>query len=604
MSTFVTRLSRRSFCAAIRPNIRQQIQNHSRKSQNVANLNVERLKAAAEQGARKGDIGLIVKSIRAVQNVSASSSSSSGVSNNSKREKYDHMRIIFRSVLEICAHRADAKTAARTFKAMEECQVKVDDVCRGLIVDAYANYAARCSNSSSSSSSSDRNVKNREAWDHLAGHRLIMADFAKQGDVKGAKNWMESKIDTVDPECFAHVVHAHLKVGDDASACSIWNDMLRCGIRPTLRAYTIVLNALVQRCERLNLISAGSNSSDSIRNCKNIRNCIEWFERIGQEGGLTPNVVAYNMMIQAHVKAEDSKEACLWFDKLLAARLVPTEISYNMILKSFANSGDPERAMTVLDNMQNAQLLPNQISFSTVLDAFARCTDAKAANRYLEKVYQQNVDRQNPVSHDDQPSSSDTREFTKRLVNANDSVATSILERMHNTSIKPHQTCWNTIIRFVAKTGDITKTTSWLEKMQQARCEPDLYSYNSVFAVFNRRADVLAAEQWMENIRSKSFQPDLVSVNSLLHVKALAADSAGAVATFEEHFVSNSSISSSSSPSTLISSKKKLRADEKSYCSVIDAFSKAGDPANALKWLQNLKSAGFRVEEKNIKGDF
>ena len=85
MSTFVTRLSRRSFCAAIRPTIRQQIQNHSRQSQNVSNVNVERLKAAAEQGAKKGDIGLIVKSIRAVQNVSTSSSSS-GFSNNSKRE--------------------------------------------------------------------------------------------------------------------------------------------------------------------------------------------------------------------------------------------------------------------------------------------------------------------------------------------------------------------------------------------------------------------------------------------------------------------------------------------------------------------------------------
>ena len=313
----MTRTARRFFCAAVRPGIRQNVPRST--------PYLERVKSEALKGARKGDIGLIVKSIRSVQNVS-------------KAEKLG----IFRNVLEICAQRGDAKTAARVFKSMEECKIKVDDVCRNHIVDAYANFAAHFS--TSSSSSGQKTERPREEWDHLAGHRLIMANFAKSGDVRGAKSWIDNKISMPDAECIAHLCHAHLKARDDCSASSIWDSMVSRGITPTLRAYTIVLNALAQRCERKNAIL--------------VQQCIQWFDRIAWEGKFTPNVAAYNMMIQAHVNKGDSKGACGWFDKLLAAKLAPNEVSYNMILKSFANAGDPLRAMQVLDNMESSQLQP------------------------------------------------------------------------------------------------------------------------------------------------------------------------------------------------------------------------------------------------------
>ena len=126
MSSLAARLSRRSFCASVR---------------NVTN--VESLKRQAEQGAHRGDIGQIVKSIRAVQNLPSGSfqASSSNGTTNVRREKHDSMRMMFRSALAILTEKGDAKTASRTFKAMQDCKLKPDDISRRYVVEVHAKFA-------------------------------------------------------------------------------------------------------------------------------------------------------------------------------------------------------------------------------------------------------------------------------------------------------------------------------------------------------------------------------------------------------------------------------------------------------------------------------
>ena len=101
---------------------------------------------------------------------------------------------------------------------MQNCKLRADDISRQHIVDVHAKFAAR---------QAGRNVNDNfhrseddVPWDALAGHRLILADFAKNGDVNGAQQWFSKITPAPDDLCYAHLVHACFKARDDNAAHS------------------------------------------------------------------------------------------------------------------------------------------------------------------------------------------------------------------------------------------------------------------------------------------------------------------------------------------------------------------------------------------------
>ncbi|CAK9051251.1 Pentatricopeptide repeat-containing protein At1g06710, partial [Durusdinium trenchii] len=80
------------------------------------------------------------------------------------------------------------------------------------------------------------------------------------------------------------------------------------------------------------------------------------FEMILMRGQTRADVVSFNALIDAWVKAEDVQRAKYWLERMLEVGVEPTVISYTTVLNAYAKQGNIEAAEEIMEQMKSKQL--------------------------------------------------------------------------------------------------------------------------------------------------------------------------------------------------------------------------------------------------------
>ncbi|CAJ1368714.1 unnamed protein product [Effrenium voratum] len=142
-------------------------------------------------------------------------------------------------------------------------------------------------------------------------------------------------------------------------------DLAQAGLQADVVAYNAVLDAYVRAGD---LRAAG-----------------EWFYQI-RANQLVPSAVSYNLLVGAYGSARHLAKAVRWFQKMLSADLSPDVISCNALLHGCAKAGRPWEAEQWLRRMEPLRLSPDEISYTGVIGSFARANDAGGARRWLQRM--------------------------------------------------------------------------------------------------------------------------------------------------------------------------------------------------------------------------
>lgn len=98
-----------------------------------------------------------------------------------------------------------------------------------------------------------------------------------------------------------------------------------------------------------------------------LRSHFQIFEWILYKSSFKPDVISYNLLIDAYGQKSLYKEAESTYLELLDARCIPTEDTYALLLKAYCKSGSLEKAEAIFREMRKNGLPPSTIFFLPTL---------------------------------------------------------------------------------------------------------------------------------------------------------------------------------------------------------------------------------------------
>jgi len=86
----------------------------------------------------------------------------------------------------------------------------------------------------------------------------------------------------------------------------------------------------------------------------------------------SPNLAAYNAVIDVCARCGDSEKAAAVFKSMMSAGVVPDLLTYTLVIKGYVVQGDLEQAIQLFTLMRKRNLQPDVALFNTLLDGLAR----------------------------------------------------------------------------------------------------------------------------------------------------------------------------------------------------------------------------------------
>eukprot|EP00913_Durusdinium_trenchii_P013961 g13109.t1 len=163
------------------------------------------------------------------------------------------------------------------------------------------------------------------------GIRLGKADIPERWICFQAENGLSR-----DSSSFNAVIACHNRQGNFHAAERLVRFMCQYGIEPDV----VTLAAAVH----------------SFARGKRPKKAEEMFEMILMRGQTRADVVSFNALIDAWVKAEDVQRAKYWLERMLEVGVEPTVISYTTVLNAYAKQGNIEAAEEIMEQMKSKQL--------------------------------------------------------------------------------------------------------------------------------------------------------------------------------------------------------------------------------------------------------
>jgi pentatricopeptide repeat protein len=224
-------------------------------------------------------------------------------------------------------------------------------------------------------------------------------------------------------------------------------------------------------------------------------NNIQMLLNQAQGGGVEPDIIMLNSLIDAYVNCDELKRAEKVFKIMknpeVAAELVPDHEdlltnngcpapnirTYNIIMKGFARAGMLDDAIRLADEMKD-QNLRDHVTTNTMVQAAVKAGDFAYAEQVLEE-------------HTERPDS----RSSGRHKNAE---------------------AYTTLMDGYAKEGDIKKGVELLKIMKERSVEPNEFTYTCLIGALARSKKVEQAKRMMDYMDSAGLKVKRVTYNSLI----------------------------------------------------------------------------------------
>ncbi|BBN17525.1 protein MpPPR_10 [Marchantia polymorpha subsp. ruderalis] len=197
----------------------------------------------------------------------------------------------------------------------------------------------------------------RQGWCKLDPHlyTTIIDTFGEAGCLELAEKIFSSvNISEVEKDIalFNAMINARGKAGQIDSLEDLFESMKKSFYKPDLVTYNTVMNSYVK---------AGMGLGTVVSVFKDM-----------YTQGIEPDIVSFNILLEACVSGSHVKEAQKIFDNLKRRGLKPTVITYTTLITVYANSGHCSDALLLLSEMLAHNCLPNAVTFSSLITACAR----------------------------------------------------------------------------------------------------------------------------------------------------------------------------------------------------------------------------------------
>ncbi|CAD6251744.1 unnamed protein product [Miscanthus lutarioriparius] len=282
-----------------------------------------------------------------------------------------------------------------------------------------------------------------------------------------------------------------------------------------------------------------------------------------------PDIICYNLLIDAYGQKRQLNKAESIYMALLETHCVPTEDTYALLLRAYCNSGQLHRAEGVISEMQKNGLPPTATVYNAYLDGLlkARCSEkaVEVYQRMKKERCRTNTETYtlmiNVYGKAKQPMSS-----------------LKVFNEMKTIGCKPNICTYTALVNAFAREGLCEKAEEVFEEMQQAGHEPDVYTYNALMEAYSRAGLPQGASEIFSLMEHMGCEPDRASYNILVDAYGRAGLHQEAEAAFQEL------------------KQQGMRPTMKSHMLLLSAHAKSGNVARCEEVMAQLHKSGLRPD--------
>ena len=382
------------------------------------------------------------------------------------------------------------------------------------------------------------------------------------------------------PEAIATLVRHGARAGMPDGVRDAFEEYVRAGGRPTLRAYTDVVSGLTKAEARMKRTRSGTTSdrsagggtrSDAASDAaaSDTAAISTWKSLVAasrEDASLTPDGAAYTAAVAAYLSAGRAREADRLVREMTRANVSAGPRLYNVLIAARGRAGDARGVRAAEAQMRASGVRPNAATHGARVYAYARCGELDLA----EKALRAGMRAKEPAS-------------------------------------RPTVRAYTAMVQALARAGRADEANGWVREMREAGCAPNAHTYTAIVDGFARAGNPVGAEATVDAMRADGVAPTAVTFNALLKAYTRREESGKEGHVDDDGDVHVDGDVDSPSPNSpnledvrrVLESMRAAGVDATvvTYNTLIDACAEAGEPTEAMfRVLSALVAAGHRPD--------
>ncbi|URE16031.1 PPR repeat [Musa troglodytarum] len=311
------------------------------------------------------------------------------------------------------------------------------------------------------------------------------------------------------------------------------------------------------------------NTSVQLRLNKQWDPIVSVCEWILYKSSFHPDVLCYNLLIDAYGQKLQHKKAESVYLQLLEAQCIPTEDTYALLLRAYCTCGLLEKCEAVLTEMRKNGTPPGAVVYNAYMDGLLKGRNTVKAVEIFQRM---KSDRCRP--------STDTYTMMINLYGKANQSATAlkVFDEMKTEKCKPNICTYTALINAFARDGLCEKAEEIFEELQEAGHEPDVYAYNALMEAYSRAGFPFGSYEIFTLMQHMGCEPDRASYNIMVDAFGRAGLHEESEAVFEEL------------------KQQGMTPTMKSHMLLLSAYSKAGNIPKCELIMNQMHKSGLKPD--------
>ncbi|KQJ92680.1 pentatricopeptide repeat-containing protein At3g09650, chloroplastic [Brachypodium distachyon] len=173
---------------------------------------------------------------------------------------------------------------------------------------------------------------------------------------------------------YTTVMSTLVAAGDVGRAHALLDDMAGAGVPASRVTYNVLIKGY---CQQLQMSKARELLQEMMS---------------ADGGGIEPDVVTYNTLMDGCVLADDSAGALALFNEMRSRGVAPSTASYTTLMKAFAAAGQPRAVQRVFDEMdRDPNAAPDRAAWNMLVEGYCQQGHLESAKAATEKMKERGV---------------------------------------------------------------------------------------------------------------------------------------------------------------------------------------------------------------------